>query len=192
MPPSPRRTSLPSTVRRPLAVAILAVAVGALAACTADADALPPGQPTASGTPTASSDAQAPEPTATGSSAPEELSMGEQLAEAIASGRTAPIESLLTEPTRVVIAASEADMQYGRVDAVLALDYVRPGEGAWDFALAGTVIDSYAANPYYGEFFPDTAIVGLSDAGAVVSFVPNGDRIGTIFMAGHESLLTDY
>ena len=81
-------------------------------------------------------------------------------------------------------------MQYSAVDAVLALDYVQPGVGTWDFDLAPDVVDGYAASEYYGDFFPDDAIVGRSDAGAVVSFVPNGDRIGTIFMAIDESLIT--
>lgn len=196
MPVSPRPTpaAVPAAVlvRRVLASAAVVAVAAALTACSPEADAVPPGQPVASETPSAPSDDASPEPTPTRSSAPEELSMSEQLDEALTSGHLAPVENFLTEPTRVVIAASEADIQYGRVDAVLALDYVRPGEGAWDFELETSVVDGYAGNPYYGEFFPDDAVVGLSHSGAVVSFVPNGDRIGTIFMAAHESLLTDY
>jgi hypothetical protein len=81
-------------------------------------------------------------------------------------------------------------MQYSAVDAVLALDYVQPGVGTWDFALPASVIDGYRASEYYGDFFPDDVIVGRSDSGAVVAFLPNGALIGTIFMAIDESLIT--
>jgi hypothetical protein len=188
---SPRPTTALRSTRHALAVAAFAVAVAVLSGCTADADTDPAGQPPASESPAASDDpSTAPDPTDT--STPAAPSVSEQLAEAISGGNTTPIEDFLTDPTRVVIAASEADMEYSKVDAVIALDYLRPGEGTWDFALDTAVVDSYAANPYYGEFFTDDATVGRSDAGLVVSFVPSGELISTIFMAAHESLLTDY
>src|SRR5690606_12464306 len=127
MPLSPRPTLAAVLVRRALAAAALVAVAAALTACSPDAEALPPGQPAASELPSAPSDDGSPEPTRRRSSEPEELSTREQLDEALSSGRTALVEELLTEPTRVVIAASEADIQYGRVDAVLALDYVQPG-----------------------------------------------------------------
>lgn len=193
MTPSPRSTTHAGLARRALAVTALAlVAAATLSACAPDAEAARREEPTASGSPASPSGERSPEPAVTASRPPEELSLTEKLAAAMTSGDTAPIEDHLTEPTRVVIAASEADLQYGTVDAVLALDYVHPGEGPWDFALSPAVVDGYEANPYYGEFFPDDAIVGRSDAAAVVSFVPNGDRIGTIFMAIDEALITDY
>jgi len=112
------------------------------------------------------------------------------LADAVASGNTAAIEGYLTDPTRVVIAASEADVQYDPVDAVLAIDYVQPGVGVWNFHLDPDVVAGYAASPYYGQFFPADAVVGVSDSGTLISFIPNGDKIGTIFMSIHESLVT--
>ncbi len=136
--------------------------------------------------PSASPDADADaEPEPTGDPRADDLSS------AVASGNTAAIEGYLTDPTRVVIAASEADMQYSPVDAVLAIDYVQPGVGVWTFDLDDAVLASYAASSFYGQFFPADAVVGASDAGAVISFVPNGSKIGTIFMAIHESLITE-
>lgn len=190
MSPSPRPSKLTAT-RYAVALAALAFAVG-LSACSADASADPPETPTASGSPSAASQEPSPDPEASGSPTAEPDGLAEQLADAMSSGDTASLEAQLSEPTRVVIAASEADVRYSAVDAVLALDYVQPGVGTWDFALSPAVIDGYAAHPSYGEFFPDDAIVGRSDVGAVVSFVPNGDLVGTIFMAIHESVIVEY
>ncbi|MFT4029300.1 MAG: hypothetical protein QM675_05445 [Protaetiibacter sp.] len=119
--------------------------------------------------------------------------MAQNLADAVSSGNTAAIQGYLADPTRVVIAASEADSLNDPVDAVLSLDYIQPGVGVWDFGLDAEVIAGYAGNPYYGEFFPEAAIVGRSDANAVVSFVPDDSgTIGTIFMSIDEAFLTDY
>ena len=182
MPASPSSTP---TTRAVLALIGIALAGTVLTACT-PGDASPaPSEPTVSDGPSEPAASDDPEPTpsaSTPTSGPAE--MAQNLADAMSSGNTAAIEDYLTEPTHVVIAASEADMQLSAVDAVLALDYLQPGVGTWDFDLAPDVLESYAANPYYGEFFPVEAIVGLSSADGVVSFIPNGDRIGTIFMGG--------
>jgi len=188
---SPSPTSLPSLPRALLVLAGLAVAATALTACGTDpAVSEPSGAPTASDTPSTPSDEQNPDPTSSPSGSSDEGGLQAELAEAMTSGNTAPIEGYLTEPTRVVIAASEADLQYSAVDAVLSLDYVRPGESPWDFELPSEVIDGYRASEFYGDFFPDDVIVGRADSGAVVAFVPNGALIGTIFMAADESLIT--
>jgi hypothetical protein len=173
-------------------VAGLSLVAVTLTACGADpALSEPTNRPTASDTPSApSDDEESPEPSSKPTGSSHDDGIEGDLADAISSGDTAPIEDYLTEPTRVVIAASEADMQYSAVDAVLALDYVQPGVGTWDFALPASVIDGYRASEYYGDFFPDDVIVGRSDSGAVVAFLPNGALIGTIFMAIDESLIT--
>lgn len=192
MTPSPRPTS-PSGVARVLAlVAGLALVAVTLTACGVDpALSEPTNRPTASDAPSApSDDEESPEPSSKPTGSSHDGGIEGDLADAISSGDTAPIEDYLTEPTRVVIAASEADMQYSAVDAVLALDYVQPGVGTWDFALPASVIDGYRASEYYSDFFPDDVIVGRSDSGAVVAFLPNGALIGTIFMAIDESLIT--
>jgi hypothetical protein len=173
-----------------LAAGLVAAAM-VLTACAPDPGMSGPiSRPSASEGPDDPDDGESPEPSSTPTGAAHGSDMEADLADAIASGNTAPIEGYLTEPTRVVIAASEADMQYSAVDAVLALDYVQPGVGTWDFDLEPAVVDGYATSEYYGDFFPDDAVVGRSDSGAVVSFVPNGALIGTIFMAIDESLIT--
>jgi hypothetical protein len=175
-----------------LALAGAATVALTLVGCAPDAASAPPTTPGGSGTPSIPSDDESPDATPTATESSSGGGMSDDLADAMSSGNTAAIESYLTEPTRVVIAASEADMQYSAVDAVLSLDYVQPGVGTWDFDLASDVVDAYEANPSYGDFFPGDAIVGRSDTGAVVSFVPNGDRIGTIFMSIDEALITEY
>ena len=187
MTPSPSRTTS-LAARAALAATAAALLPVTLTACA-------PTEPTSASTSPAASEPETPDD---GPSSPapsvdpsggHEGDMATDIADAISSGNTAAIDDYLTEPTRVVIAASEADVQYSAVDAVLALDYVQPGVGTWDFALDAAVTDGYAASSSYGTFFPDDAIVGRSDAGAVVSFIPNGDRIGTIFMSIDEAFL---
>jgi len=193
MTPSPSRTASPSRTTSLAARAALAATAAALLPVTLTSCA--PTEPTSVSTSPAASEPETPDD---GPSSPapsvdpsggHEGDMATDIADAISSGNTAAIDDYLTEPTRVVIAASEADVQYSAVDAVLALDYVQPGVGVWDFALDAAVTDGYAASSSYGTFFPDDAIVGRSDAGAVVSFIPNGDRIGTIFMSIDEAFL---
>jgi len=188
---SPRPTSSRALARAVAPLAALSAIAVMLAGCGPDpALSEPTTVPTASAAPSTPSDGESPDPSATPTGSSHDGGMEADLADAMSSGNTAPIEGYLTEPTRVVIAASEADMQYSAVDAVLALDYVQPGVGTWDFALPSDVIDAYRGSEFYGDFFPDDVIVGRSDSGAVVAFLPNGALIGTIFMAIDESLIT--
>src|SRR6218665_2580053 len=161
-------------LRLATALVVATAATFALAACT-------PGSPTpgASSPTSVSSD---PSDAASGSSEPTDSAtdgstdaayeeMSANLADAISSGNTAAVEGYLTDPVRVLIAASEADGQYSPVDAVLSLDYVQPGVGSWDFALAPEVIAAYAGSPYYGSFFPANVIAGRSSTGSPLAFV---------------------
>lgn len=187
-----RPVPAPLTARVLAPIAAILLAGAALAGC-ASGDDVP--EETIAPVDASPSD-ETPEPSTqpsdgTGADAPtpdEERAL--DLEGAVASGNTAAIEHYLTDPTRVVIAASEADMQYDPVDAVLAIDYVQPGVGVWTFDLDDALLASYAASTSYGQFFPANAVVGVSDSGAVISFVPNGAKIGTIFMSIHESLIT--
>lgn len=185
---SPRRSPLRSPSL--LAAAAALAAATALTACTPSGEL--PG-PTTSASPSASESPNAspsPSPSASAVGADEERAAN--LADAVTSGNTAAIEGYLSDPTRVLIAASEADGQYSPVDAVLAVDYVQPGVGSWEFSPEESVLAVFAGNPYYGEFFTDDAVVGISDAGAVIAFVPAGPKIGTIFMSIDEALISDY
>ncbi len=186
--PAPARIA----ARAASTVLALAVTTAMLTACAPDANAPLP-TPSASSSPTTggADPSATPSPDATGgSSGAIDDERADNLAAAVSSGNTAAIEGYLTTPTRVVIAASEADLQYDPIDAVLAIDYVQPGVGVWTFEVDAATLASYAASPDYGAFFPSDAIVGVSDAGAVISFVPTGTQIGTVFMAIDESLIT--
>lgn len=189
MPASPSRPHSPASARAALVLAGAVLAAITLSACTPGSGAPDPSaSPTNSGSTDGGTD---PSPTPTSTDAdPGGDERAQNLADAISSGNTAAIEGYLTDPTRVVIAASEADMQQAPVDAVLSVDYVQPGSGTWDFDLDATVLAAYAASADYGQFFPANAIVGRSDSGAVISFMPNGAKIGTIFMAIDGSLIT--
>ena len=90
---------------------------------------------------------------------------------------------------RVVIASSEADGMVGPVDAVIALDYIHPGAGTWEWNLPEATIAGYRASEYYSDLFPPDVIVGRSSEGPVVAFSPDGDRIDAILMAIDEQLL---
>lgn len=192
MPASPRRHHSPLPLRSALTLTAALLAVAGLTGCGSPDPASGPSPSPSSSSSSDPAGDPSPSPSqtddASGGDADEERA--QNLADAITSGNTAAIEDYLTDPTRVLIAASEADMQYSPVDAVLSIDYVQPGTGSWDFALDAPVRDAYAASPDYGQFFPEDAVVGLSDAGAVISFVPNGAKIGTIFMAIDETLIT--
>ena len=71
-------------------------------------------------------------------------------------------------------------MQYSAVDAVLALDYVQPGVGTWDFALPASVIDGYRADRATAVV-PGVplALVRAADTAEVQATVRVAARLGT-------------
>ncbi|QEO10497.1 hypothetical protein [Protaetiibacter larvae] len=188
---SPLPTSRRPIIRR-AGAALLVVALGTtLAACgLAQQESPPELDPTVSQEPR---DLPSASPSASPSEDPAADSLTDDditnIEEAISSGNTAAIEGYLADPTRVLIAASEADDLFSPVDAVLSLDYVQPGLGTWDFALPPDTVDRYRTSQYYGEFFPDDVIVGRSDDNAIVAFSPEGGTIDTIFMSANEEFL---
>jgi len=184
----------PTARRAAASAAAAALLLSMVTACTPDAVEPEPETPSASADPGTPSEGASEDPSP---SDPEPaVDPGEErranLVDAVSSGNTAAIDGYLAERVRVVIAASEADMQQSAVDAVLSLDYVQPGVGVWDFEIDPELVAVYAGSPYYGQFFPADAIVGRSSAGPLVSFVPDGDTIGTIFMSIDENLVAEY
>lgn len=163
--------------------------LAALTACAADTS---PGSPDPEGsTPPAAS----PSPAAESVDEPEEppvdaaAVLRENLSTAVSTGNTDALEVAFTDPVRVVIASSEADSQVSALDAVLALDYVQPGVGTWEWDLDEATLDGYRASEYYSDFFPPDVIVGRSSEGPVVAFSPAGERVDVILMAISEDLL---
>ena len=111
------------------------------------------------------------------------------LSAAISSGDTDALDAVFADPVHVVIASSEANSLLNPVDAVVALDYIQPGVGTWEWQLPESTIAGYRASEYYAEFFPADVIVGRSSAGPVVAFTPDGGTVAAILMAIDEQLL---
>ncbi len=111
------------------------------------------------------------------------------LSAAVSGGDTDALDTVFADPVRVVIASSEADSQVSPVDAVVALDYVQPGVGTWDWELPAATIDGYRASEYYRDLFPAEVIVGKSSEGPVVAFSPQDGKVVAILMAIDEQLL---
>jgi hypothetical protein len=180
-----------STRRTPRATAPAVAALtllAALTACAADpTEPTPSPRSTEESTPSPTSVAETVEPVAPAVDSGELLRAN--VRDAISSGNTEALQGSFTDPVRVVIASSEADSQLAPLDAVLALDYVQPGVGTWQWDLAETEIDAYRASIYYAALFPDDVIVGRSSEGPVVAFSPAGATIHTILMAIDEELL---
>lgn len=205
MPASPR-TAL---VARAALVVSIALGASVLTACSGDTAPPESTDPAMSETPTtpaddnssssgsndaddSDSDGDASAPTEPGTPDDEPdatATLSQLLAEAMQSGNTGTLEDVLSDPVRVVIAASEADNEKSPVDAILDLDYISPGVGTWDFSLAPDLLERYASNDFYGSYFPVDAVVGRSDESAVVSFIPDGDTIGTIFMSISDEII---
>lgn len=163
--------------------------LGALAACATD---LPGVSPEPDGTSPA---VETPEPSIEPAEEPVEpapdpaVALRADLSAAVSSGETDALDAAFTDPVRVVIASSEADSQVSALDAVLALDYVQPGVGTWEWDLPSTTLDGYRASEYYGDFFPADVIVGRSSEGPVVAFSTSDGKVHTILMAIDEQLL---
>ena len=188
--PVPQR---PVPLARLLSATIGAGVLAATLVACAPSDTADPVSPGESSSATPGAGDETPTAAETPSDEPDAAVDAEALiATAFTTGDTATLETLLADPTRVVIAASEADGQYSPIDALISLDYVQPGVGFWDFELDQMIVDVYRGNPYYGSFFPSDAVVGRSDTGAVVAFVPAGESYATIFMSIDEGLVTSY
>jgi len=175
------------TLRPPHALRALALLL-ALSACAPVSPVGSP-EPPADPTPTTSTGPDA-EPVTEPTPATEPVAdLRTTLSTAVASGETDALDAVFADPIRVVIASSEADSEVGPVDAVIALDYIRPGSGAWEWELPETTIDGYRASAYYQELFPADVIVGRSSEGPVVAFSPEGGKVVAILMAIDEQLL---
>ena len=109
---------------------------------------------------------------------------------AVESGNFAALESLMSNPVTVILAASEGLGERTPTQAVTDLDYLDAGTDPWDFALTVAVLDGYRAGDY-AKYFPQTALVGKSANNYVVSFSfdNDGEKIATIFMTNSADTL---
>lgn len=107
---------------------------------------------------------------------------------AVTSGNTAALESLMTDPVTVILAASEGLGERTPTEAISDLAYVIDLTATWDFSLPTATLDGYAAGDY-AMYFPGTALIGKSSAGKVVSFsFDNSGKIKTVFMSASDLL----
>lgn len=105
---------------------------------------------------------------------PEQL---ERFRDALESGNTAALEQDFGSTVQVILASSECCGTISAAEALDAMSYVGPGSGAtWNFTPDEATLASLRAGDY-PDFFPDTAIVGLSSDGYLLSFVPGPDGL---------------
>lgn len=110
----------------------------------------------------------------------------------ITSGNTAALEGYMTSSVNVIIAASEglgAKTPAQAVDAVTT--FITSDNTSWDynFPLPATTLSTYGKG-FYGQYFPNNAIVGKASNSKVISFSFDCNaKISTVFMAASEDLL---
>ncbi len=103
------------------------------------------------------------------------------------SGNTAAIESYLSDPVMVILAATECCGPLTPAGAIDNLDYVAGATG-WDFALPESLIDDYRDGDYAAQFPPEV-IVGKAASGEVIAFGIEGSAITNVFMSISEEFL---
>lgn len=109
---------------------------------------------------------------------------------AVTTGDYAALEPHLADPVHVILAASEAYGDQTPDQAVTNLGYLDQASGGWDFAPATSDLNSYR-NGDYAQYFPVSAVVGVSSDDYVVSFIFDGSGdIGGIFISPDAGLLT--
>lgn len=111
----------------------------------------------------------------------------ENIKASITSENTAALEGYMAASVNVILAATEAYGPRTPTEAVGDVDYVKDGTD-WDFALPAATLDAYQAGDYK-QYFPETALVGKSAEGHVISFQFNDSgKISGIFMSNHDIL----
>lgn len=121
------------------------------------------------------------------SKAPSATVLG-SIKDSITSGNTAALEGYMASTVKVIIAASEGVGDRTPVQAIGDLNYVMAG-GTWDFALPAATLSGYQAGDYK-QYFPSTALVGLSSKKYVISFqFDSTAKINGVFMTNNSDLL---
>lgn len=103
--------------------------------------------------------------------------------DSVSSGDTAALEGYMASTVTVILAASEGIGERTPTQAVNDIsDFIGdPTTTTWNFDLPASVINSYNTSSYK-KYFPDTAVVGKSNASKVISFSFDCDgKIETVF-----------
>ena len=99
------------------------------------------------------------------------------------------IEPVMSDPTEVLIAASEYWVEVDPVQATVDLNYVVGDGAAWSFDIPPAELATWRTH-FYAPHIPEGAVVGRSTSGAVVAFTLNADGFVTkIFMAISDELM---
>jgi hypothetical protein len=170
----------------PGAFVVVAMTTILLAGCTAGSSP----SPSASSSESASSSDDASEsPTPTPEPVAGDLTTSdiEKIQAAISDEEHNSLNPYLGNPIEVAIAATEFDENRSPSSAVSDLDYIN-GTTGWVWNLDEDTLTSYRAGPY-AKWFPENAIVGMSDEKYVVSFTITKDQITKIFMTSSSDLL---
>ncbi len=153
--------------------------------------ATPSASPSPTPTPTISAaPSQAPVPSPDVVSHVASLLSGDDVAaieNAISAQDTAGLGTYLPASVKVMVATG-VPTQEGPSAALAAMQPMFTNTDPWDFALDATTLTHYRQGDY-GQYFPAGAIVGRSTDGHVLSLIPGGRGITTIFMCLDEILL---
>ena len=107
----------------------------------------------------------------------------------ITSGNTQALEGYLASSVNVVLAATEAYGVQTPSQAVSDVTSFIKNSNIWVFDLGAATTTPYTQGSY-STYFPDSAIVGKSNDGKVISFSFNSNgEVNVIFMANSENLL---
>lgn len=116
----------------------------------------------------------------------------ENVKASITSGNTAALEGYMAPTVRVIIAASEGVGDRTPAQAVSDVtSYLSGASDPWDFDLPAATLANWRAH-FYKDYFPETAVVGRSSDGHVISFTFNDSgKISGVFMAANDGILTN-
>lgn len=107
----------------------------------------------------------------------------------ITSGNTAALEGYMAPSVRVIIAATEGVGDRTPAQAVSDLKYIDAATDPWDFALATATLNKYQTGDYK-QYFPTTALVGLSANKYLISFqFDSSAKINGIFLTNNADSL---
>ena len=156
---------------------------------TQDNQASTPPPPASPSSPQANEPAPTPAPAPSPSPITPSVTLKENIEAAINTMNTAALEGYMTNPVTVVLAASEYGGPVTPMQAVTDMNYLSGATDPWDWDFDAATLTTYE-NGFYGQYFPDGAVVGKSANNYVVSFTIDADgKISTIFMTSSADLL---
>ena len=110
---------------------------------------------------------------------------------ALTSGNYAALEQYMTNPVKVVIAASGGVSDKTPAEAVASMSYVDAGTDPWTTSIVAATLTAWRSGPYK-QYFATTSVVAKSANNYVVSVGFNSaGKIDTLFMTNNAALLAN-